>query len=236
MRELKLWCVSDTHTQHEALDKFGLPKPGEYDVLIHSGDYSGRGSAQDTLRFGLWLEKMKAIFKYIVFVPGNHDFIFQNNEGLAKTMLPEGVFYLNNSGCEIEGFKFWGSPITPTFFDWAFMADKGEEIKKYWDLVPADTEVLVTHGPPLNILDAVPHKVITYPLGGEKTTTVTLEHCGCEELAKAVARVKPLVHVFGHIHEGYGLMGLDGTMYINASSMDGDYRLVNPPIKYVVIK
>jgi len=88
----------------------------------------------------------------------------------------------------IEGVKFYGSPWQPRFFDWAFNLDRGEEIKKKWDLIPMDTDVLITHGPPYGILD------LTHE--GEKV--------GCEELMKAVLRVQPKIHIFGHIHEAYG--------------------------------
>ncbi len=53
----------------------------------------------------------------------------------------------------IEGLKFYGSPWQPTFHNWAFNLDRGEEIKKVWDKIPNDTDVLITHGPPFGILD-----------------------------------------------------------------------------------
>ena len=47
---------------------------------------------------------------------------------------------------------------------------------------------MLTHGPPLNILD----------------TTMDRLNVGCKHLLRAVERVKPRLHCFGHIHESYG--------------------------------
>ena len=119
--------------------------------------------------------------------------------------------YLDDSGCEIEGIRFWGSPITPEFCNWAFMREP-RDIGRHWDAIPDDTDVLITHGPPHGILDQCPDSV------------------GCEQLLEAVKRVGPKVHAFGHIHEGHGILEKDGTTFVNASIMDGRYRPVNAPI------
>jgi Icc-related predicted phosphoesterase len=55
------------------------------------------------------------------------------------------------------------------------------------------------------------------------------EHVGCEELRAAVERVRPRVHIFGHIHHGYGMMDWNGTRFVNASVCNEQYRPVNPP-------
>ena len=54
---------------------------------------------------------------------------------------------------EIDGIKIWGSPITPYFYGWAYNRNRGEEIKKHWDLIPDDIDILVTHGPAFGIMD-----------------------------------------------------------------------------------
>ena len=101
------------------------------------------------------------------------------------------------------------------------MKKRGPEIKTMWDLIPDSTDILVTHGPPHGILDSVVHGA-------------TVTHVGCEELTLAVQRIKPKVHVFGHVHEGYGMQEINGTIFVNASHVDERYRPVNKPIRVIL--
>lgn len=218
---MKLFCTSDTHTGHGHIRKSGwLPKSGECDVLVHAGDYSGRGSVKDTWEFLHWLNEMqKNRFSHVVFIAGNHDFICENESERFQELLDllknPNIHYLNNSGVEIEGVKFWGSPWTPWFHDWAFNAERGPEIQEHWDLIPNETDVLITHGPPHGILDMTSRGV---PVG-------------CEELRKEVfERVRPKVHVFGHIHEDYGELVQDGIRFVNVSLCNLSYKPVQKPI------
>ena len=120
--------------------------------------------------------------------------------------------YLCDSGCEIDGVKFWGSPFTPWFHDWAF--NRTHDIGRHWDLVPDSTDVLVTHGPPYGICDLLAH-----PDAGQDP------HVGCPLLLKTIERVRPRAHVFGHIHEARGMREhAPGRFCVNASSIGLDYR------------
>jgi Icc-related predicted phosphoesterase len=74
-------------------------------------------------------------------------------------------------------------------------------------MIPQDTDVLVTHGPPHGI--------------GDKTFDG--RHVGCEELLLRVKQIKPRVHVFGHVHESRGKFDIEDTMFVNAST-DRDGR------------
>ena len=130
---------------------------------------------------------------------------------MREKMFPR-VHYLRDSGVTIEGVHFFGSPWSPRFFDWAFNADRGLTIKRYWDLIPSYTNVLVTHGPPSDILD-----------------WVGTQRVGCEELAKAVFRIKPQAHIFGHIHCAAGEKLFNGTQFVNASVLDDSYRQARKP-------
>lgn len=120
--------------------------------------------------------------------------------------------YLEDSGVEIEGIKFWGSPVTPPFMNWAFMRTP-EKIKPHWDAIPDDTDVLITHGPMRNVLDFVDNR-----FGSERT--------GCEVLVDAIERVKPKYHIFGHIHDMYGKQEHDGVIHLNASVLNDRYHPV----------
>ncbi|MCD4802081.1 MAG: hypothetical protein K8R16_03970 [Anaerolineales bacterium] len=60
--------------------------------------------------------------------------------------------------------------------------------------------------------------------------TFQKDHAGCQDLLDVVKRIKPAIHIFGHIHEDYGINAIDGTTFINASSCDQLYQPVNPPL------
>src|SRR5690606_27797878 len=125
-----------------------------------------------------------------------------------------GLTYLRDAGVEIDGVRFWGSPWQPEFFDWAFNLPRGEALAARWALVPEDTDVLITHGPPRGILDR----------------TVTGTPVGCDDLRAALDRLAPRLHVFGHIHEAYGRVEGPRTTFVNASVCDVRYRAVNDPV------
>lgn len=206
---MKIVAISDTHNQHKFLN---LPKG---DMLIHAGDVSSRGTKEQVLDFLDWFSKTD--FKYKIFIAGNHDFYFEKeNEEIVKDIIPKSIIYLNDSGIEIENIKIWGSPIQPEFYDWAFNRDRGEEIQKHWNLVPKDTDILITHGPVYGILDK----------------TVKNDYAGCENLLKTIKIIKPKIHIFGHIHEAYGVQEAFGIKFINASLLDEKYYLKNKPISF----
>lgn len=205
---MKILFLSDTHGQHRKLKN--LP---EADMLIHSGDVSRTGADHEVEDFIKWLEKRD--YKHKIFIAGNHDFYFQRETiNRIQRMLPENVHYLCDNGVTIEGINIWGSPITPTFFNWAFNRDRGKEIPKHWSKIPKDTDILITHGPPFGILDQ---------------TRAGL-NVGCEDLLKKVKSIKPRYHLFGHIHEAYGTHESPHTTFVNGSVLDENYELVNKPV------
>jgi Icc-related predicted phosphoesterase len=218
---MKLIAISDTHNRHK---KINIP---DGDVIIHAGDATSRGATDEVEKFLDWYASLP--HKHKIFVSGNHDWLFERNNVLARQMCSDrGIIYLEDSGVEIEGVKFWGSPIQPWFYSWAFNRRRTLEeatrynepwIKNHWDLIPEGTNVLITHGPPHGILDE-----LVYADGTPKG-----EFVGCEELLKAVKRIKPDVHIFGHIHCGYGILHQDGTSFYNAAICDEVYMASNEP-------
>lgn len=206
---MKIVCISDTHLFHRWMDGFKFDIP-DGDVLVHAGDALARGSFGELPIFRQWFLSLP--HKHKIFVPGNHDICFQDRLSAAILGFP---CVLLDSGTTIEGVKFWGSPWQPEFCNWAFNLPRGgPELQEKWALIPDDTDVLITHGPPYGILDRV-H-------GGE--------HVGCEHLLEAVARVQPKVHVFGHIHSDPGMFKAEKTVFVNAATCNEKYYPVNPPI------
>jgi Icc-related predicted phosphoesterase len=203
---MKIVCISDTHTLHKNM------KIPDGDLLIHAGDVSSRGKLEEIIQFNDWLGTLP--HRHKVMIAGNHDFYFESNSPHAKSLITNAV-YLNDSGIEIEGFKIWGSPVQPWFYDWAFNRQRGEDIRKHWELIPTDTDILITHGPPYGILDE----------------TARGELVGCADLLEVIQqRVKPRLHVFGHIHEGYGKTTIGETLFVNPSMVNLQYRPVNQAI------
>src|SRR5258708_4908594 len=115
---IKIDCVSDLHLY------FG-PKLDGGDILVVAGDISYMGTALDFMEFNLWLGKLKDKYKAIIVTPGNHDLGSERNPSLFKSLVPNASHFLINEPATILGLNFWVSPITPTFFDWAWMADRG---------------------------------------------------------------------------------------------------------------
>jgi len=208
---LRLVCISDTHGEHE---RVALP-PG--DVLVHAGDVTAHGSELDWLRFLDWFGSRD--FAHRLFVAGNHDrFPEARPERARRLALEAGVTWLDDEGCRVEGVVFWGSPITPRFHDWSFMRDPGPDIERHWAMIPEGTDVLVTHGPPAGILDEV------------ERADGSRERTGCPSLLERIATVRPALHLFGHIHEGYGRLDRGGVSHVNVSTMDSGYRIANAPV------
>jgi predicted phosphodiesterase len=208
---VRIVCLSDTHNRH---DQLRIP---DGDLLIHAGDATMHGTAEEVAAFDTWLAAQPHRHKLLV--AGNHDFLFQQRPRVARGLLKSAA-YLEDSGIEIEGLRFWGSPWQPWFFDWAFNLRRGAPLREKWALIPEGTDVLVTHGPPEGILDMV----------GVGKAVDGHDHAGCEELREAVLRLRPRLHVFGHIHEGYGREALDGIEFVNACNCDRLYRAVNAPL------
>ncbi len=207
---MKFVFLSDTHDKHKEMQ---IPIG---DFLIFCGDMSSRGELREIEAFSLFLKNLPHQYKIVI--AGNHDFSFEDERKLQAEELirSTGAYYLNDSGVQIGTIKFWGSPVQPCFKDMAFNRRRGEDIKKHWDLIPLDTDILITHGPPKGILDTI--------RSGERV--------GCEELLQKTLSIHPKIHVFGHIHEGYGTLQQQKTVFINASNLNFLYQYTHPPIEW----
>jgi len=205
---MRLVIISDTHNKHNEIQ---LPKG---DILIHAGDLTGKGTLQEVEYSMKWLEKQSVNFKKVIWIAGNHDFYFENSPKEAKNSIPKETIYLENDYYVYDKVKFFGSPIQPFFYNWAFNKHRGSEIAKYWDIIPQDTDILITHGPCYGILDET--------ISGYKT--------GCEDLLKKVYEIKPSIHICGHIHEARGIEKHNDILFINASVLNERYQHVNKSI------
>ncbi len=201
---MRIVCLSDTHGYHRDVD---VPAG---DVVLVAGDLTRRGRLEEIRAFDAWLGELPHGEKVVI--AGNHDFGFERDP-TARDLLTNAR-YLQDEGLELEGFALWGSPWQPWFYDWAFNLPRGEELRRVWQRIPEETDILMTHGPPAGVLDRC--------ADGRRV--------GCEDLREAVERVQPLLHVFGHIHEAYGFEEHGDTLFVNASNCNREYRPTQPAI------
>lgn len=210
---MRLVCFSDTHKLHEAIT---IP---DGDVLIFAGDMCGSGSLKSIKRFNDWLASFPHVHKIIV--AGNHDTTLDGSLAKLSRDALTSCTYLQDTYVEIDGKIFYGSPWQPIFMSWAFNLMRGKQLERKWSFIHEDTDVLITHCPPYNTMDLVDNEY----------SAENGEHVGCMDLATRIKMLKKLkVHIFGHIHCGYGEVYKDGVHYINASVCNEDYEPVNPPI------
>jgi len=249
--KLRFVCMADTHSLTPHL-KMDIP---DGDVFVHAGDFTRCGSVAEVREFTAWLSKLP--HKHKVVIAGNHELTFDpalrgleqelgaamvggrcgHIGGASPLHLPisqekpgnvasnavrdelKGCTYLEDSSVTIRGIKIYGTPWQPEFSGWAFNLPRGAECLKRWNAVPADTDVLITHTPPLGFGDLCSTGV----------------RAGCVELLHSVQRrIKPKYHVYGHIHEGYGVRSDGKILFINASTCDTNYLPCNPPVVFDV--
>ena len=214
-------CIADLHGFY--------PKLEGGDLLIVAGDLTARDTGSEHLKFIEWLCEQK--YRKKVFILGNHDNYTSFNEPIEDN---RGFSYLCDSCTEFEGLKIWGSPWTKTFEGMnskckAFTVDTDEELAEKYKLIPNDTEILITHGPAICMLDR----------------TIENRHVGSVNLSAQLGFLNNLkLHIFGHIHESYGR--IDPPAYlpnffdiskhycVNASHVNENYEPVNAPIRIIL--
>jgi len=212
---MKIVAISDTHGMHHDMVHTIPP----CDVFVHAGDLCKYGTIPEIVDFATWLVTLPA--KHIIVIAGNHDGPFQTDRHLAELELKiaDHIHYLRDESIVIDGVKFYGSPWQPAFCNWYFnLPRNSDQLEACWAMIPDDTDVLITHGPPHGILDANIHG----------------EACGCERMLPRVMDIKPKVHIFGHIHLGSGITEIEGIKFVNAAIANERYELLGKPIEFDV--
>lgn len=227
-------CVADLHGHYPELEGG--------DLLIVAGDLTEADTHAEYLKFYAWLHRQQ--YKHYIFIAGNHDNLIEKDEVLLRSLAD--TTYLCDSGTNFNcldigadgvkivsrRFKIWGSPWTPLSDDvdpryTAFMLPEAELAAKF-ALIPDDTDILVTHGPPKGMLDL----------------STDAERCGSQSLTNKIHRLQLRAHIFGHIHEGYGkenyfipahnYIGMCDCQFVNCSHVNERYEPVNKPIRVIV--
>jgi Icc-related predicted phosphoesterase len=217
---MKIVAVSDTHQAYLE----DMPKG---DILIHAGDFSllpkNAHENRELMISELtdlknWFDKIRHNYKYTVLVPGNHDWIFEVDYEFAKEFMGETIVLFDES-ITLDGVTIWGTPINLEYRNWAFNRAAGKELLEHYDKIGEDVDILVTHGPPLGILDQA------FPENNSP-------QLGDIDLLNTVERLNLKAHIFGHIHGSHGTLEKNGTLFVNASIMDENYRPTFSPISF----
>ena len=213
MKKMSIVIISDTHNKHKLLT---LPPA---DTIIHCGDFTSMGKEHEIRGFMKWFSNLDQYINKII-IAGNHEWLFEKSGFFARSFVPYNVVYLEDSGFIIDDIKFYGIPVQKHFCNWAFNRHP-EVLKKHWEAIPGDTDILITHTAPYNILDYVLHN-----------NSHEGESALYDEVTK---RIKPTLHCFGHLHGGRGIVEINGTTFINASNLDDDYNCVHEPVLLEII-
>ena len=225
---MRITFISNTHTKHGLIPMEDLPGG---DLLIHAGDIMNSGyNKNDIHDFCTWFQSLKQ-YEDKLFIAGNHDRMFENYPLEANTIVNNysNITYLQDDDFVIyrdgpngdmpeNNIRIYGTPWQPEFYNWAFNLPRcGQDLMRVWNQIPKNTDILITHGPPQDHLD------VSGPPHNEP-------HLGCALLRVKVDEQPPKIHVFGHIHGGYGYKFHNGTHFINASVLNEQYEQVNKPL------
>lgn len=192
---MRLLHFSDTHGQHRTLKR--LP---DADIAVHSGDFTFAGTEQEAIDFIDWFCNLP--HRHKIFIAGNHDVCLLDAQVEG---LPDDVHLLNNSSITIDGLKIHGVPLFVEY-------ELSGENNKYIQAIPDDADIIVTHQPPINVLDFSDNI-----------------HYGSQLLREKIRKAQPFYHLFGHIHNSYGIIEENGTLFSNAAVLDDAYKLVHAP-------
>lgn len=178
---MDITAISDLHGHYPDL-------PGG-DLLIVAGDLTASDTKLEMKRFTDWY--LSQDYRKKVFVAGNHDGCIEDGRYYFNH---DWLGYLQDSSTEFEGLKIYGSPWTLEFEGMnpsckAFTCKTEEELFKHFSKIPNNIDILVTHSPAKGMLDV----------------TVRGENVGSSALCQNIMRAQVTTHIFGHIHESYGM-------------------------------
>lgn len=204
---VRVVCISDTHN-HIVED---VP---EGDILVHAGDMTNGGSVEEIQAQIDWLSSLP--HREVIVISGNHDTYLdpRTRPSLSAAQREDSldwgrVHYLQHKLLTLNisprtptsdsstpllrdgnqrRLKIYGAPQIPACGPMSVHAFQYQRGSDAWsETVPEDVDILITHTPPKYHMD------LSMPKG-----------LGCEHLLKEIQRVKPVLHVFGHVHWGAG--------------------------------
>lgn len=224
---MKVCAISDTHTMLSQVD---LPKA---DLLLIGGDITYTGSPKEMAQFAQDLRNIRSrkLYRQIILTPGNHELTSEDNPTWFRSMIDGLCIYLHDDQFVFEGVKVYASGWTPYFHHWAWNLDERDHLRDYahanrvWNKIPDDTKILLTHGPPRNILDLCNRD--------ERVGDVVLRKRVFELADTGNLRY----HCFGHIHRNlkdHKTEVHQGVTFANVAICDEKYKPVNPAFVFEI--
>ncbi|KAI5205026.1 Metallo-dependent phosphatase [Aureobasidium subglaciale] len=207
--------ISDTHGEN--LD---CKVPDSIDVLIHCGDLTEESKLYEYKQVISLLSSISAPVKLVI--AGNADFtlddtLYQQKLTEARLSPPQedtavkeaygdfgearalfdaeraaGIIFLDEGTHKVElangaCLKVYASPFTPSDENnWGYPYDPHPG--HAWN-IEKGVDIMITHSPPKGVLDL---------------SRMMKGRAGCPMLFSAIAKARPLMHCFGHIHEAWG--------------------------------
>jgi len=184
---VRILHISDTHGLHRTVeDKYPMP---DADVLIHTGDFTDKGSLEEFHDFNEWLGELQKRYPHRILILGNHEYKAPLDPQQAKTVLSNAIV-LEHESVDVLGLHMFGSPWIQGHK--ASAPGDSSRVPHKFDQIPQEVDILLTHGSPFGIMDycelgSMPH------WGGSKA------------LRQEILRASPRVHLFGHMHEQRGV-------------------------------
>ena len=215
---MKIGLLSDTHCQHNS-----VLIPQGLNMIIHAGDFANSKSPvlneHEIYNFIDWYSNLN--IKYKILIAGNHDTALEAGLIKSKYINSKGIYYLKDETITIEGIKIFGSPYTPIFAKgWAYNVDRSK-LHKHWALIEKNTDIIVTHGPPMGILDVTDNDGCNF-------------QAGCKSLMRTILKIQPQYHIFGHLHDephiynnGIKTIDICKTQFMNVSMLDSEHNLIH---------
>lgn len=169
--------------------------------MIHAGDLTNDGTIAEIQAQIDWLDSLPHPHK--IAIAGNHDTWLDpksrltfSKEDQIGTLDWKTINYLQHSsvsikfsnsddGC-VRTLRIYGAPQIPACGGSSFAFQYPRNLDAWTETIPAGIDVLVTHAPAKYHLDLFSPSL------------------GCDYLLKEVWRIKPHLHIFGHIHSAAG--------------------------------
>lgn len=218
---MKIALVSDTHN---LFSKLQIPQT---DLLIHAGDFTTSGGEYEINGFLQCLVRLKQQQPKleVVVIPGNHDDnIYKYQEQWQQRFRDSGASLLIDNSHYFMGYHIYGAPYGPWPPHWPFSIQDVEPpilASQYWDRIPTNVDILITHHPPYMYGDKV-----LRPRRDEDPNV------GSKSLRETIPQLPQLkLHVFGHIHEGRGTYIDSNVTFVNAASVDFSHTKHFDPIE-----
>ena len=163
----------------------------------------------------------------IIFIAGNHDFIFERNSTDMFGIFNNKIKYLQNNSYDYlsdEGiiYKIYGTPLCKKFGNWAFM---DYDLTKAYKAIPNDCDILISHDAPdlcnLGVINEGWNKGV---------------NAGNKILAEAIIEKHPKYVFCGHIHSGNHIVSdYNGIKLCNVSLLNESYHPTNYPVTIEIV-